>query len=77
MCKLWQLRIVGTLYGWFEHYLTGRSQKGVINSICFSLRYLRSGISQGSVLCPLLLLSFINCIIYDPRCYISLFADNN
>ena len=43
-----QLGIIGTLYDWIEHYLTGRSQK-VINGIFSSLRYLQTGVPQGSI----------------------------
>ena len=42
--KLHQLGIVGTLYDWIEHYLTGRSQKVVINGISSSLRNLQTGV---------------------------------
>ena len=56
--KLRQLGVVGTLDDWIEHYLTGRSQKFVINGISPSLRYLQTGVPQGSILGPLLVLIY-------------------
>ena len=52
--KLRQLGIAGTLYDWLEHYLTARSKKIVINGISSSLKYLKTGVPQGSILGPLL-----------------------
>ena len=48
-----------------EHFLTGRSQKIVINGISPSLRYLLTGVPQGSILGPLLFLIYITDIIND------------
>ena len=74
--KLRQLGIAGTLYDWIEHYLTGRSQKVVINGISSSLRNLQTGVPQGSILGPLLFLIYINDIINDLQCNVNLFADD-
>ena len=74
--KLRQLGIVGTLYDWIDHYLTGRSQKVVINGISSSLRNLQTGVPQGSILGPLLFLIYINDIINDLQCNVNLFADD-
>ena len=74
--KLRQLGIVGALYDRIEHYLTGRSQKVVINGISSSLRYLQTGVPQGSILGPLLFLIYISDIINDLQCNVNLFADD-
>ena len=74
--KLRQLGIAGTLYDWLEHYLTARSQKVVINGISLSLKYLQTGVPQGSILGPLLFLIYINDIINGLQCNVNLFADD-
>ena len=74
--KLRQVGIVGTLYDWIEHYLTGRSQKVVINGISSSLRYLQIGVPQGSILRLLLFLIYINDIINDLQCNVNLLAND-
>ena len=74
--KLRQLGIAGTLYDWLEHYLTARSQKVVINGISSSLKYLQTGVPQGSILGPLLFLIYINDIINGLQCNVNLFADD-
>ena len=74
--KLRQLGIAGTLYDWLEHYLTARSQKDVINGISSSLKYLQTGVPQGSILGPLLFLIYINDIINGLQCNVNLFADD-
>ena len=74
--KLRQLGIAGSLYDLLEHYLTARSQKVVINGISSSLKYLQTGVSQGSILGPLLILIYINDIINGVQCNVNLFADD-
>ena len=76
LIKLRQLGIAGTLYDWLEHYLTARSQKVVINGISSSLKYLQTGVPQGSILGPLLFLIYINYIINGLQCNVNLFADD-
>ena len=45
---------------WIGSYLTGRSQKVVINGVSSGSTTVISGVSQGSVLGPLLFLIYIN-----------------
>ena len=55
-------------YDWIEHYHTRNPQNVVINGISSSLRYLETGVSQGSILGPLLFLIYINDTINDLQC---------
>ena len=63
-------------YDWLEHKLTARSQRVVVNGISFSLKYLQTGVPQGSILEPLLFLIYINDIINGLHCNVNLFADD-
>ena len=50
----------GTINNWFRSYLTGRSQKVVINGFESESKILPHGVPQGSVLGPILFLIYIN-----------------
>ena len=63
-----QLGNFGTHYDWIEHYHTRSQQNVVINGISSTLRYLQTGVPQGSILGPLLFLIYINDIINDLQC---------
>ena len=58
--KLQQLGISGRLLGSIESFLSGRSQKVVINGSQSKSVMLTSGVPQGSVLGPLLFIVYIN-----------------
>ena len=74
--KLKKSGISGNLLKWFENYLTGRSQRVVINGCNSDWLPINAGVPQGSILGPLLFLIFINDIITDIHAIIKLFADD-
>ena len=67
----------GVVLDWFRSYLTGRTQKVVINGFESKSKTLHHGVPQGSVLGPILFLIYINdlhkCIKY---CTTYHFADD-
>ena len=58
LLKLWEMGITGGLWDWFRAYLLCRSHFVSIE-ISTCVLPVRSGVPQGSVLCPLLLLSIL------------------
>ena len=65
-------------YSWFKSYLTDRRQYVHLNDINSETRNISCGVPQGSVLCPLLFLLYINDlpnISLKLKCY--LFADES
>jgi len=56
-------------------YLSGRSQIARIDDIYSNVSYTHCGVPQGSVLCPLLLLVYVNDISESTEFSISLLAD--
>ena len=75
--KLKSNGISGNLLNFFESYLTNRYQRVILNGKESNWKILEPGVSQGSVLGPLLFLPYI----YDPTDNISsdmrLFADDS
>ena len=79
--KLYNYGIRGPALLWLSSYLQGRSQEVILkaNNITFKSlpNDIQTGVPQGSVLGPLLFITFINDIFsYFPHSFVSLFADD-
>ena len=53
-----QIGVSGKLLQWFESYLSGRSQRVVLNGCSSTSISVRSGVPQGSILGPLLFIIY-------------------
>jgi hypothetical protein len=68
--------ISGKLFEWFEDYLSDRQQRVVLSGSTTHLLNINAGISQGSILGPLLFIVYINDIVSDIQSIIKLLADD-
>jgi hypothetical protein len=68
--------IRGKLLKWFKNYLAGRKQRVVNEGAASSLESITAGVSQGSILGPLLFLIYINDLVNDINCNVRLYADD-
>ena len=68
--------IRGNLKTWLEQWLTTRHQRVLVNGVSSSAIPVRSGVSQGTVLGPLMFLLYINDIGENIKAQIGLFADD-
>ena len=66
----------GSLLKWFNNFLTKRSQRVVVDGEASEWTDVLSGVPQGTVLGPLLFLTFINDISDSTTSSIRLFADD-
>ena len=76
LLKCYAHGIQGSTLTWIRSFLTGRSQRVVVNGADSSWSHVTSGIPQGSVLGPLLFLLFINDMPDDIMSSIKIFADD-
>ena len=74
--KLNRIGIRGKLLRWFMSYLSNRKQRVVISGQSSEVHKIKAGVPQGSILGPLLFITFINDIVCDISCHIRLFADD-
>ena len=70
---LHSIGISGCLLKWFENYLSNRQQRVIINRTVSSYLKGPAGVSQGSLLEPLLFLIYINDIVLELNRCIRLF----
>ena len=76
MAKIERYGIKGNVLGWTKEFLSERRQRVVVNGAHSEWRDITSGIPQGSVLGPILLLIFINDLPKVIKCLIKLIADD-
>ena len=74
--KLSSYGIGGKLLLWFKSFLQGCSQRVVLNGSESQWSDITSGVPQGSVLGPLLFVSYINDIAEFIQCQLGVFADD-
>lgn len=68
--------ITGDLLHWLDNYVSDRKQKVFVNNECSNPNTVKAGVTQGSVLGPLLFLLYINDITDNLGNLARLFADD-
>ena len=74
--KLKQYGITGNLLLWFNSYLSHRCQRVVVGGKTSSIKYLKAGVPQGSILGPLLFILYINDMTTNLKSNVHQFADD-
>ncbi|EFP04018.1 hypothetical protein CRE_27617 [Caenorhabditis remanei] len=74
--KLQAYGVQGELLRWINDFLSGRSQRVLLNGVCSNTSSVGSGVPQGSVLGPLLFILFINDIGDKLESELLLYADD-
>ena len=74
--KLYNYGITGKIFSWVKEFLSDRKQRVTIKGSKSEWRTITSGIPQGSVLGPILLLIFINDLPDVISICMKLFADD-
>ena len=64
------------LLRWFKLFFSNRRQRVVLNGVESNWADVLAGVPQGSILCPLLFLIYINDIVNNIRSSIRHFADD-
>ena len=66
----------GTTFNWIQNFLTNKTQKVVVDGSSSESARVRSGVPQGTVLGPLLFLTYINYLPSTVSSQVRLFADD-
>ena len=74
--KIKALGVDGKVLEWIKDFLSGRSQKVIINATQSHRAEVTSGIPQGSVLGPILFVMFINDLPHVVKSEVKMFADD-
>ena len=74
--KLDHYGIRGTALNWIQNFLTNRTQKVVVDGSSSESARVKSGVPQGTVLRPLLFLTYINDLPSTVSSQVLLFADD-
>ena len=76
LLKLERLGVSGNVLKWISSFLSNRQQRVVIKGQSSEWTDVSSGVPQGSVLGPLLLIMFVNDLPDEVKSYCKLFADD-